>query len=120
MEETSNLKDELQRVDERTQELKDSIELAEAINRLHDNEDFNKVITNGYLEKEAERLFEVLTTPMSFKKEQLDTVMGKLSAIRDFKEYIGYSIRLAAMANEELDELAAYRQEVTAKMAEDK
>jgi len=50
---------------------------------------FIRVIQNGYLEGEAERLFSILTTPPGNRKDVLDTTHDKLSAIRHFKEYIG-------------------------------
>ncbi len=110
-----DIKQELLETDEKISEKKAQIELAEAIERLHENEDFKLVVLDGYLEIEAERIFALLTTPMGWKRELNENLMDKLGSIRDLKEFIGVKLRESIMAPEELTELEQYRKDITTK-----
>jgi predicted polyphosphate/ATP-dependent NAD kinase len=114
MMEASDIKDELRQVDLRIEDLKKAIELGEAVERLHENEDFITLVIDGYMEEEAERIFGVLTTPTALKRDQLENMMDKLGSIRDFKAFIGKCLQDADMAPDALAEEEKYRKEVTA------
>jgi len=113
------IKEELEHIDNKIAEHKDQIELAEAIERLHTNDDFKTVILDGYMETEAERIFSLLITPMGWKKEINDTLLEKIAAIRSLKEFIGVKLREAITLPETIVELEDYRKEVTARGSED-
>ena len=114
-ENSSNFKDELAEIDKRIDDLKNQIEMHHALERLHENEDFKKVVLDGYFEKESERIFQMLITPSSLKREQIENLMEMMSSIRYFKGYFKTLIINAAMAPDELEAEQLYRQEVTAK-----
>jgi len=114
MEETSNLKEQLEAIDNRIQELKDSIQIAEDLESLHEDERFKRVILDGYLEDEAKRLFGVLTTPSTLKRDVIENIQDKLSAIRNIKQYFGVILQNAHMAPDAIAEEEEYRKEVTA------
>ena len=119
MDDTSTLQEdivqELIETDEKISDKIKQIELAEAIERLHESDDFKLVVLDGYMTVEAERIFALLTTPMGWKRELNENLMDKMGSIRDLKEYIGIKLREAVMAPEELEELKDYRKSVTAK-----
>ena len=113
-----DIKQELIEVDEKIEEYTAQIELAEDIEALHKDERFQRVIMNGYLEAEAERLFYILTTPMNFKRDINENIMDKLGSIRDLKEWFGVKLKEAVMAPDSLEEQVNYRKQVTAKGSE--
>ncbi len=114
-EQSSTFKEELEAVDKRIEELKEQIEIRQALERLHENEDFKKVILEGYFDKEAKRIFDMLITPTSLKRDQTENLMDMMSSIRYFKGYFKTLLINAAMAPEELESEMLYRQEITAR-----
>jgi len=112
--ENSNLNEQLEQIDGRIAELKDAIKVSEALERLHENEDFKTVILDGYLEKESKRLFGVLVTPSTLKRDVIENIQDKLSAIRNIKQYFGVLLQNAHMAPMQIEEEEDYRKEVTA------
>jgi hypothetical protein len=115
METTSNLKEELAEIDAKLKEFEKSIEMGEALDRLHKNEDFALVIISGFFESEKERIADVLTTPTRIGKDIYEILMEKLSSIRHLKEYIGAKFSESETARMQIEELEAYRREVTAR-----
>ena len=110
---SSNFKQELAAVDERIADLENQIELHKALERLHENEDFQKVVLDGYFEKESERIFGMLVTPSNLKRDQIENLMDMMSAIRNFKGYFKTTIINASMAPEAIEEEREYRKEIT-------
>lgn len=116
---TSNFKEELAQIDDRIKDFEKQIELHSALERLHENEDFKKVVLDGYLDKESQRIFELLTIPTNLKRDQLDNLMDMLTSIRNFKGYFKKIIIDATMAPEQMDEERAFRKEFTAQKSID-
>lgn len=117
MEENSNqdeLKQQLAEIDDRIEVLKKQIEFKDALERLHENEDFKLVFLEGYFEAEAERVFTLLTEPTNLKRDQIQNVNDQLGAIRLTKKFIQTRLIDAAMAPEQIDDESKYRKEVTA------
>ena len=120
MEDTSNLTTDLQLTDEAIAAEKRKIAKAEALDRLIDNPDFILVIQQGYLEDEANSLFDLLTSVPSQRREITESTLDKLNSIRHFKEYIGTSTypgvvrRNAEVAPEIIVEQEQYRKQITA------
>ena len=119
MAETANqdMKKALQEVDDRIAELNKNIELGKAIEALHENEDFQRVILSGYLDDEAQRLFGVLVEPSTLKRDVMENIQDKLASIRNLKQYFGTSLQNAHMAPEQIAEEETYRKTVTAHYA---
>ena len=109
-----NVKEELKQIDEDIAYKQSQVDLAADIESLHKDERFKRVILEGYLEVEAERIFALLTTPMGWKRELNENLMDKLGSIRDIKEFFGVKLREAIMLPDEIIELEQYRKEVTA------
>ena len=112
-ENSSNLKQELADIDERIKQLEGQIELHKALERLHENEDFKKVVLDGYFEKESARVFDMLTIPSNLKRDQIQNLMDMMSAIRNVKGYFKTVIVNASMAPEQIEEEREFRKELT-------
>jgi hypothetical protein len=112
------LREELAEIDKRIEEYKNDVETGKALERLHKNEDFKKVILYNYMEKEAERLFKVLITPSTLKRDVIQNIEDKLSSIRNIKQFFGVIGQNAEMAPLQIEEEQAYRKQVTAEYAE--
>ncbi len=113
----SNLKEELAAIDKRVAELKENIKLGEDLVVLNENPEFMHVVMNAYMEKEAERLFGVLTTPSFLKRDVMENIMDKLTTIRNFKQFLSTVITNANMAQEQIDQEEDFRKEITARHA---
>ena len=59
----------LQQVEISVEEAKETVALAEALQRLHDNADFKTVILTGYFEKESQRSV-MLKSDINFQGEE--------------------------------------------------
>lgn len=108
-----NLKREIEDIDNRIDELKHLVELNESLERLHENDDFKKLILDGYLGDEAERIFGLLTMPTNLKRDQLENLMDMLGSIRNLKGYFKTIIIGADNAQAQIEEEILYRQEIT-------
>lgn len=118
MEENSNLKAHLAEIDERKAELELNIQLGKDLEELHEDERFQRVILNAYLEKEAERLFGVLVNPSTLKRDVMENIVDKTGSIRNLKQFFGVLLQNAHMAPEQIAEEEVYRKEVTASYAD--
>lgn len=114
MVENTNLKTKLEAVDARIEELEKNIQLGKDLEDLHNDPRFQNVILNGYMDKEADRICGVLLDPSHhLKRDVMENLMDKLTAVRSIKQYFGTVLRNAAMAPEELDTEQVYRTQVT-------
>jgi len=117
---TSNLKKELENIDKRIEHLKANIELARALEDLHnDDERFKKVFIDGYFGDEANRLCEVLLEPSSLKRDVILNINDKISSIRNLKQFFGVIHQNAIMAPDQIIEEEEYRKKVTAAYSQD-
>ncbi len=105
---------ELAKIDDRIIQLKKEIEMGEALNRLHENADFINVIVDGYFTDEEERITGLLFNPTTLKREQIENVMDKATAIRNYKLYFQTTLINASMAPEQIDDEESYRKKLTA------
>lgn len=83
-------------IDERIAAIDANIELqewyirrAEALARLKDSEDFQLVITEGYIQAEADRVYNQLINPRVMKTEDKESYLHQLETIKDIIRYIG-------------------------------
>ncbi len=113
----ANLQDELKQIDESIEELEQVKQFSEDLASLHEDERFQRVILQGYLETEAERLFKNLTTPMNMKRDMIENMMDKLGSIRDLKQYFGTQLLEADGIDEKITAERVYRKEVTERAA---
>ena len=64
MSETLNIDEQIKEIDNDIETQEWFVKRGEALKRLKENEDFRLVIFEGYLEVEAQRVFELLTPPI--------------------------------------------------------
>ena len=119
MEDNSNLKEQLKEIDEAIAKLQKDIKIGEAVENLHKEGDFILVFLEGYFDAEERRIAGLLFNPTSLKRDQIENIMDKASAIRNMKQYIATLLINANMAPEQIEENEAYRKQVTASMAID-
>ncbi len=96
------------------------IKRAEALKELMKDENFKLVILEGYLELEANRVFELLTHPLTVKPEDKSNYLSQLDTIKNMGRYLGCenykgTVNIQAInAKETLEKLIALKQELIA------
>lgn len=94
------------------QEAKDSIELANALERLHHNSDFKKIVLEGYFKDEAVRLVHLKADPNMQDSNRQANIIKDMDAIGSLRMYFGtiyhraeWSKSAIAAGEEELESL---------------
>jgi hypothetical protein len=108
-----NLKEELTNIDEQIAKLKNEIAMGEALDSLHEDERFKLIMTEGYFDEEEKRISGLLFNPTALKREQLENLMDKTTAIRNTKQYYNTIQINANMAPAQIEEEEAYRKRLT-------
>jgi len=85
----ANLNDTLKEIDAAIERYKADMKMGEALERLKKNEDFQNIILNGYMEVEAEKLFNILIDPSGASPYSEETIKLKLAAISHLRSFIG-------------------------------
>jgi hypothetical protein len=118
---SSNLQQELRDIESTISKLEKDIKLGEALDRLKKTPDYQLVITEGYIDSESKKLFDILVEPAGTSCYSNEQVLTKLASISDFKSYVGSNthpgtIAMAAeSAPDNIDRERLYRKEITAK-----
>lgn len=107
-------KEKLAEIDASIEDIKSKIEFAEAIKRLQSNPDYIKVVEEGYLVGEGERISKCLLEPTYLKRDQIENMMEMMSAIRIFKTFIMFRENDAANGQEQIEELNDFRTSINA------
>lgn len=118
--EESTLKEELAKVDAFIAEQKGYLEMGDAAAELEANPVFKKVVLEGFLQNEAERIMGALVTPGSFDKGKLDILHEKLASIRHFKEYFKMIAIQSYTAPEQIKAHEDYKVELLSKFKDAK
>lgn len=118
---------EILNIDEQIEQIDKDIELqdwyikrGEALDRMIGTEDFKLVFVEGYLEIEAQRVFELLTHPLTVKPEDEKKYLSQLETIKNIGRYIGcenYAGTVAIQASnakKAKDDLIKMKQELIA------
>ncbi len=84
----SNLKETLERIDKAIAGYKLEVAKGEALKRLNDNPDFQLVIANGYINTEAEELFQILLDPSGASPYSDEVIRRKIDGIVTIKGYL--------------------------------
>ena len=117
--ENSTLKEQLKEIDDFIEEQKGYLEMAEAAGELENDPNFIKVVREGFLEAEAERIMGALVTPGSFDKGKLDILQEKMASIRHFKEYFKMLAIQAHLAPEHIEQHQKYRESLLKEAGQD-
>jgi hypothetical protein len=93
MSDTLNIENEIKIIDENLEVLNWNIERAEALNRLLNGTpkkgDFHIVMIEGFLEIEANRVFSLLTHPLTIKPEDKNSYLSQLDTVKNLSRYLG-------------------------------
>jgi len=106
--EDSNLKVTLRRIDEYIAEQQEHIKRGKELEQLRTNPAFLSVFVDGYINTEAEKLFNILVDPTGVSPYSDEEIRLKLASISDFKRYIN-NVEISAeqaqnkIAREELE-----------------
>ena len=120
MSETLNIDEQIKEIDNDIETQEWFLKRGEALKRLNENEDFQLVMIDGYLEVEAQRVFELLTHPLTTKPEEKSSYLSQLETIKNIGRYLGcenYAGIVAITANNAkkyISDLVATKQELIA------
>lgn len=92
----------MQQVNISIDQAKAMIEMGKAVNRLRDNEDFVKVIEEGYFKEEASRLVLLKGDPEMQSPEKKADVKRAIVAIGGMFQYLHKILQLSEMAKQGL------------------
>ena len=113
MEDKSTLQLKLDEIDATIEMHQKKIDLGKDLEALHEDERFQRVILDAYLDDEAKRLFGVLVEPSTLKRDVMENIIDKTSSIRNLKQFFAVMLQNAALAPEQMEEERAFRKEVT-------
>lgn len=113
------LQEKLAEIDEANAIFEKQIKVGEAIKRLESNEDYNLVITEGYLEAEAQRLTGLMVGDDPLRRESMENIIEACLSIRNFKQHIRYKKLDAVQAVKNIEENEQFRKHVTENYGED-
>ena len=90
---------ELQQLEANIKQSDEMIELGNCLNRLTKNQDFNKVIKEGYFEKEAIRLVHLKADPNMQAEQSQKSITSQMDAIGNLSQYLATLHFKAGMAH---------------------
>ena len=120
MSEELNIDEQIEVIDRDLEVLEWNIKRAEALDKLLKMEEFQLVMIEGYLEIEAQRVFNLLTHPLTVKPEDKNSYLSQLETIQNLGRYLGtpeYKGIVKISANNSIkdrDELIRQKQELLA------
>lgn len=86
---TLNIDEQIKAIDKDLDVLEWNIQRGEALSKLVTMDEFHLVITEGYLEIEANRVFKLLTHPLTIKPEDKNSYLSQLDTIKNLSRYLG-------------------------------
>lgn len=113
-----NIDEQIENIDNAIEVQKWYVERADALKRLKENEDFKLVISDGYINVEADRIYEQLMMPQTTRAEDKEMYMSQLETIKNIIRYLGNDKYqgtvniLATNAKKLIDENQALKQEL--------
>ena len=82
-----------------------AVEMYEALSRLHDNPDFQKVILEGYFKNEPVRITSLLATDYVRREGVRPVLMERLVAISALEEFFQIIIQMGAPLDDEDEDI---------------
>lgn len=86
---TLNIDEQVKIIDKDLEVLDWNIRRAEALDKLMGMEEFHLVMTEGYIEIEANRVFKLLVHPLTVKPEDKSNYLSQLDTIKNLSRYLG-------------------------------
>jgi len=91
-------------------EAKSRISIAESLERLYSNRDFQVVFTEGWLKEYPVRLVALRKDPQAQSEYTQKSIMGELDAIGHMQQYMHTIMQMGTAAKESLEEEEAERE----------
>lgn len=88
-ENTLTIDEQVEIIDRNLEVLDWNIRRAEALDKLMGMEEFHLVMIEGYLEIEADRVFKLLTHPLTIKPDDKNSYLSQLDTIKNLSRYLG-------------------------------
>lgn len=89
MSEELNIDKQTEQLDYEIAEQEYFIQRAKDLKELMEDEKFQRVFIEGYLEVEAQRVFKLLTHPLTLKPEDVANYQSQLATIKNFSRFLG-------------------------------
>ena len=90
---------EIQQLDRSIQQAQKIVDLGDSLERLRNNKDFKKLISEGYFEKEAVRLVHLLSDTNMQSLEAQQSIQKQMIGVGMFHQYLQTIAIQAQMAN---------------------
>lgn len=120
MSEKLNIDKQIEEIDKNLEVLEWNIARGEALDKMLSDENFRLLMIEGYLEIEANRVFGLLTHPLTIKPDDKDSYLSQLETIKNVSRYLGSdsykgTVRIVAEnSKRDRDELIKQKQELLA------
>ena len=124
MSEELNIDEQIAQIDASIEEQNVRVARGKDLAELIKDPKFQSVMIDGYLNEEANRVFNLLTSPRVSKPEEIQSYMSQLETIKNIGRYLGDGdypgtvAILAANAKKEIDSLNAMKQELITPVGE--
>lgn len=124
MSEELNIDEQIAQIDASIEEQNVRVARGKDLAELIKDPKFQSVMIDGYLNEEANRVFNLLTSPRVSKPEEVQSYMSQLETIKNIGRYLGDGdypgtvAILAANAKREIDSLNAMKQELITPVGE--
>ena len=124
MSEELNIDEQIAQIDASIEEQNVRVARGKDLAELIKDPKFQSVMIDGYLNEEANRVFNLLTSPRVSKPEEVQSYMSQLETIKNIGRYLGDGdypgtiALLAANAKREIDSLNAMKQELITPVGE--
>lgn len=86
---------------------REQVKLAEALNRLHKNEDFKAVILDGYFRDEASRLVALLADPNCQTDAWQNALTNSVRSISELRQHFAKTFHFGELAARAIDDANA-------------
>ena len=90
------------------------VDMGNALERLYNNRDFKKIITEGLFEQEAIRLVHLKADPNMQSAVSQQSILTQMDSIGSFKQYLQVISFKASMADKAIQSDEAMRDELIA------
>jgi hypothetical protein len=86
---TQYIDERIKEIDKEIEHTKGLVKLFDNLKSLVENDSYKAVVEQAYFEDEGKRLSNTLLSPNFLKRDQLDSCVEKMAAIRHFKTFMG-------------------------------
>jgi hypothetical protein len=112
-----NIDQQIEQIEVSMEAAKARVDMAKALDELHRNRNFKKVILEGYFEKEAQRLVMLKSDPQMSDAEHQKAVDEAIIGVGQLGQYFRTVFQLASMAERALAEDEQTREELLSEAA---